>query len=280
MSPLPRLFLLFAAALLIAGGAAYVMKSRIPQTAAKERAPEMQLKRILIAESDIPAGSFIRGGKPLAWSDWPEGALHNAYIQEGGQTIERFNGAVARQMIHAGEPVTEAMLAMPGDGGFLPAVLGEGMRAVTVAVTMTSGNAGFIFPGDKVDLLVTHEVRAAPSANEGEPQGRNRYVSETFIENIRVLAIDQIIQPENEKAVPAKTVTLEVTPKQAEKIQIAEGIGKISLSLRSLANEGVISVKKEQAGSTRDSEVSSLLSSRAVVVTRGGKTESIQFEVR
>jgi pilus assembly protein CpaB len=107
------------------------------------------------------------------------------------------------------------------------------MRAVTVAVSQTSGVAGFVFPGDRVDLVLTQEV-------EGGGDGAPLRVSETIIRNIRVLAVDQRINSTDEEgnqvARSTSTVTFEATPKIAEKIAVAQTIGQLSLSLRSIAD--------------------------------------------
>src|SRR3546814_7727853 len=112
------------------------------------------------------------------------------------------------------------------EGGFLAAALGPGMRAVTVSGSTTSGVAGFVFPGDRVDLVLTQEVTG---------DGDSLKVSETVLRNVRVLAADQRMNRVDEEGKPvvqsASTVTLEVTPKIAEKIAVAQTIGQLSLSL-------------------------------------------------
>ncbi|MFN3389910.1 MAG: Flp pilus assembly protein CpaB, partial [Allosphingosinicella sp.] len=142
-------------------------------------------------------------------------------------------GTVVRNEITAGQPVTTGSLIKPGERGFLAAALGPGMRAITVPVSATSGVAGFIFPGDRVDLVLTQEVKGG---GEGDPLR----VSETIMQNLRVLATDRRMSVEGEDGKPvvlnASTVTLETTPKMAEKIAVAQTIGQLSLSLRSIAD--------------------------------------------
>jgi pilus assembly protein CpaB len=129
--------------------------------------------------------------------------------------------------------VTQGALVRPGERGFLAAALGPGMRAVTVGVSATSGVAGFVFPGDRVDIVLTHQVAGGGS---GDPLR----VSETIIRNVRVLATDQRINARdaegNQVATAIATVTLEATPRIAERIAVAQSIGQLSLSLRSLAD--------------------------------------------
>lgn len=179
--------------------------------------------KVLVATSPIPAGTFLRADKNMSWVDWPKKNLSPSFITTDAHKIEEFNGGVARRDIVAEEPLTAASIVKPNEGGFMSAVLTPGKRAISIAVNSTSGNAGFIFPGDKVDLILTHKM----------PD--NVLASETFIEDLRVLAIDQMLNNPDNKAVIAKTITLEVTPKQAEMINVAISIGTISASLRSLA---------------------------------------------
>jgi pilus assembly protein CpaB len=147
--------------------------------------------------------------------------------------MNKLLGTVVRYPITAGQPVTQGGLVAPGDRGFLAAALGPGMRAITIPVSAKTGVGGFVFPGDHVDLMLTQTVR-------GEGGGEPLKTTETILRNVRVLATDQSTETsvEDGKTIVRgfRTVTLEVTPKIAEKIQVAQTIGTLSLSLRSLAD--------------------------------------------
>jgi pilus assembly protein CpaB len=148
-------------------------------------------------------------------------------------SIEDLAGTVVRVAITAGQPITRGALVSPGDRGFLAAALGPGMRAITVPVSALTGVAGFVFPGDRVDMVLTQNVQGT----DGPPLR----VSETILRNLRVLATDQRAQAGkddkgNTVVAKYKLVTIEVTPRLAEKITVAQTIGTISLSLRSLAD--------------------------------------------
>lgn len=139
-----------------------------------------------------------------------------------------------RYAIPAGQPITQGALVKPGDRGFLAAALGPGMRAVTVPVSTQSAVAGFVFPGDRIDLVLTQNV---PGGGDGPPLK----VSETVLRNLRVLATDQRTDNEaddqgNTVVRTYSTVTVEATPKIAEKIAVAQTLGQLSLSLRSIAD--------------------------------------------
>ena len=145
-------------------------------------------------------------------------------------------GAVVRRPIAAGQPISADSVVKPGDRGFLAAVLDPGMRAISVPIDEAAGNAGLIFPGDHVDLILTQSIEAA-----GDPAGSRR-VSETVLEDLRVIAIGRRLKDEGgEEAAGGKqprTATLEATPEAAEKIALVNELGKLALSLRSLAVAG------------------------------------------
>ncbi len=161
------------------------------------------------------------------------GALVIAVITADGDPRSLL-GTVVRYPITAGQPITRGSLVGPEDRSFLAAALGPGMRAVTVPVNAVTGVAGFVFPGDHVDIMLTQTV-------SGGGDGPPLKVSETVMRNVRVLATDQRITDSKDKEGKsvAKTfhnVTLEVTPKIAEKMAVAQSLGTLSLSLRSIAD--------------------------------------------
>lgn len=192
-----------------------------------EKKPEAPRLQVIVANADIVAGQFVRADTHLALADWPKENITDAMLTNENSKLTDFDGAVARRAFAKGEPMLKNQMVRSTEGGFMAAVLDAGKRAVSIAVDSTSGNAGFIFPGDRVDLILTHAVSR---------QSVQSRASETFIEDVRVLAVDQRLDNPENKAVLAKTVTLEVTPKQAEEINLAKDLGKISLSLRSLAS--------------------------------------------
>ena len=203
-----------------------------PSAAARPAVPAGP--EVLVATRSLPVGTII-DAEALRFQRWPEGLVQPAYYIKGkpGVNPQTLIGTVVRNEITAGQPLTQGSLIKPGERGFLAAALGPGMRAVTVSVSATSGVAGFVFPGDRVDIVLTQEVT-------GGGDGTPLKVSETVLRNVRVLATDQRMDAKGEdgKAVVQRfsLVTLEATPKIAEKIAVAQTIGSLSLSLRSLAD--------------------------------------------
>lgn len=232
---------LLVGALIIAGVTAVMAKNMFsgasaPQAVAGPTAPQAVTgPEVLVATRALPVGTII-DAEAFRYQPWPEGLVQDAYFVRGGQgetDPSSLIGTVVRTEITAGQPVTQGALVRPGERGFLAAALGPGMRAVTVPVSATSGVAGFVFPGDRVDMVLTQEVA-------GGGDGAPLRVSETIIRNIRVLAVDQRITAQddqgNQVAQASSTVTFEATPRIAEKIAVAQTIGQLSLSLRSLAD--------------------------------------------
>ena len=228
---------LLVGALVIAVITAVMAKNMFAGAGAQQAAaaPSVPLgPKVLVAKKALPVGTIIDPDS-FAFQPWPKELMQGAYYVEGQPDSKNLAGTVVRYAIAAGQPVTRGSLVGPQDRGFLAAALGPGMRAVTVPVNSTTGVAGFIFPGDHVDMVLTQSV-------EGGGDGPQLKVAETIIRNLRVLATDQrITEKDGDGKTQVKTfsnVTLEVTPKIAEKIAVAQSLGSLSLSLRSIADNG------------------------------------------
>ena len=227
---------LLVGALIIAIGTALAARSMFAGAAAPtaEAAPvEPQGPKVLVAKRGLPVGTIITADA-VGYQMWPQELVQDAYFIDGEADMNLLLGTVVRYPITAGEPVTQGSLVAPGDRGFLAAALGPGMRAITVPVSARTGVGGFIFPGDRVDLMLTQTV-------QGEGGGEGLKAAETILQNLRVLATDQSTETtttEDGRTVvrTSRTVTLEVTPRIAEKISVAQTLGTLSLSLRSIAD--------------------------------------------
>jgi len=228
---------LLVGALVIAVITAVMAKNMFAGAGAQQAAaaPAVPLgPKVLVAKKALPVGTII-DAEAFTFQPWPKELLQSAYYMEGQPDGDpkKLLGTVVRNAMTAGQPVTRGSLVGPQDRGFLAAALSPGMRAITVPVSVASSVAGFVFPGDHIDLMLTQQV-------QGGGDGPALKVSETIIRNLRVLATDQRITSTDEegktKVQTFSNVTLEVTPKIAEKIQVAQSLGSLSLSLRSLAD--------------------------------------------
>jgi pilus assembly protein CpaB len=228
---------LLVGALVIAVITAFMAKNMFAGAGAQQAAaaPAVPLgPKVLVARKALPVGTII-DAESLTYQPWPKELLQSAYYVEGGPDGDpkTLLGTVVRYPVTAGQPLTRGSMVGPQDRGFLAAALGAGMRAITVPVNSSTGVAGFVFPGDHVDLVLTQQV-------EGGGDGPALKASETIVRNIRVLATDQrVTDKDKDGKTEVKTfsnVTLEVTPRIAEKIAVAQSIGTLSLSLRSIAD--------------------------------------------
>lgn len=247
-----RKLMLLMGALIVAIGTAFAARSLFagsstPQAEAAAKVP--MGPKVLVAQRALPVGTIITADA-INFQAWPKDMVQDAYFVEGEADMQKLLGTVVRNPITAGEPMTKGNLVAPGDRGFLAAALGPGMRAVTIPVSARTGVAGFVFPGDHIDLVLTQTVKGNGDS------GMSLKASETILKNLRVLATDQSTAQEmvegKTRVRTFSTVTLEVTPKIAEKIAVAQTIGTISLSLRSLADN---SAELEQAIASGDVKI-------------------------
>jgi pilus assembly protein CpaB len=256
-----------------------------PVAAAVAPPPEAE---ILVAASDIKVGDVVKDGD-LHFIAWPAASLDDRFIRrdQAGEGKGGLVGSVARQPLFAGQPITAQALFRRGEAGVMAGLLSPGMRALSIAVTPTSGVAGFVLPNDHVDVLLDQDVHAASSQAEDQPVRGNvlRFASEAILKDVRVLAVDdRLAKPDSAGNQPGKTVTVEVSPKDAETLVLAGRMGELVLALRSMtADEG-----KQSRPYIGDIAASSALraalrpdiipgASGAVRVNRGGAVTTQNF---
>ncbi len=264
MSRLPLRSLMFGGTALVLGGATLflgqaALRAQNQVAAPAPRATGVAGRNILVAAKPLTIGARIAAGD-LAWRSWPTAGVDKSYIVEGTRPLGAFADNVVRADLLAGEPITAARLAAPGTRSALAAVTGPGLRAVSVAVTPTSGVSGLIAPGDRVDVVLTY---ALPQP-EGATGGFERRAATTILSDLRVLAIDQRLSStvsgtaSAAAIVEVRNASLEVTVKQSEALALAADLGKLSLSLRGLEAAGDKPVGVT-GGSTLDYQVGRLL---------------------
>jgi len=279
-----RVILLLLIAFGAASGAAYLTQSWLNAERAAhaevktDREPRANRVKVLVATKDLGAGRILKSDD-LQWQAWPEGGLSDSYMLKSEKAEPDLQGTVLRRSLPQGTPVTDQVVVRPGDRGFLAAMLGEGMRAVSVPVDAASGLAGLVYPGDRVDVILTHEIDKDQTDAKIE-----RRASETVLNDIRVLALDQRTADDEGKRTVAKTATLEVTPRQAERISLAKRMGTLKLSLRPVTGEDGTSEPAPSA--TAANQISRLVrvpdgeeeADHEVKVIRGNATDKRSFE--
>jgi pilus assembly protein CpaB len=223
---------------LAAGGGAFYMASRGPGEAphqVQEAAPVLRTVDVLVAAVDVPTGRTL-GAADLKWQPWPADAAPAGVIKkaETPNGVEDVAGSIVRYGFIGGEPIRKDKLIKADGSGFMAAILPAGMRAVAITIDTRGANSAgnFILPNDRVDVLRTFRDEEA-----SRTQGIDVVVSETILNNIRVLAIGQNVQEKNgERVIIGETATLELDPRQAEVVTLAQKVGQLSLALRSIAD--------------------------------------------
>lgn len=287
-----RLILISMVALVFALGAAFLARGlaspKAPTTvivAAPEARPTVQ---VLTAKRDLSVGERLDAAM-IGWQPWPEAGLNAAYITDGGSAVEApkdvkekaaaaagdaakvaakvvgasdpgrmaaYFGAVVREPISAGEPVTERKVVRAGAGGVLAVTLQPGMRAMSVPLSAENAAGGFILPGDHVDVV---QIQRTPAGADAA----------TVMRNVRVLAIDQNTRADPKAATQiGSSATIELSPVQAEEMVLARAQGELTLVLRSYA---------DAAGGARTGEIRRLAQEIPVVrVFRNGQETEVK----
>lgn len=274
------------------------LREPAPQPVAEQEQPPPPRPSILVANRSIATGTLLTASD-MRWKDLAANqALPTDAMVHGQISDADFVGSVSRRGFSAGEPLIESDLVRPNQGGFLAAVLAPAMRAVSVTVGAAESVAGLVAPGDRVDVILTQTF------NDALVSVPHKSVGETVLHDVRVIAVDQALsgaiqakqQPANagtpEGRIP-RTVTLEVTEQQAEKLMVALNLGKIELSMRPFAAPGTdevpLAVGSASPTPTWASDVSPALKSvnkgakkssdgspsPAVAVMRGSKVEHL-----
>ncbi|MCA8904738.1 MAG: Flp pilus assembly protein CpaB [Hyphomonas sp.] len=199
-----------------------------PQTVVETQ--EVSETHVLVAKRDLVVGDLL-SPDDFKWSPWPEKNLVSGYRTEEDdpKAIDELSGSVVKIAMYEDEPILPQKLVMKGETGFMAALLTPGMRAISVEISTESASGGFILPDDRVDVILTYDMQVQTSEAMVE-----RPVTETILQNVRVLAIDQVFS-QDENGSPTQignTATLEVKPSEAELIAHAQRLGTISLSLR------------------------------------------------
>ena len=228
--------IIVAAALLIAIIVAVSIQSRLaPKTPTTvEETPKTE---ILVANRDISIGDKIERSS-VRWQIWPEEALFDNALEKGVDQESDFIGQIVRRSFSKDEPISEAAFVDIAEGGFLAAALGQDMRAFAVEVSADTSVGGFISPGDRVDVILTYQIKVRSDVEEETQEVVVRDASETILKNVKVLAIDQDTSSGEDREVKVgKTVTLEVTQSGAETLALAGEMGDLTLALRRLGEK-------------------------------------------
>jgi len=239
--------------------------------------------RMLVASRPLSIGTLLKDEDfrevEVSGDGMPEGAFVG-----GQESLAELRGALLRRFIDPNQPIIRTDVLRPRDRGFLAAVLRPGTRAISVGVDVVTGASGLIWPGDEVDLILTQNLQ---QQGQGQESAGRRVVGETILSAVRVIAVDQQISHSGTDAaaarVVARTVTLEVTPEQAERVAVATQLGRISLVVRSI--EGVPEASAPRPSLVFGSDVSSALTgpqapapaAPRMRIIQGGSQQEVTF---
>lgn len=232
----------FSVASVAAALAYYVASSFMTPPAPVTVEKQVDSTDVLVASADIAVGQIVNEGN-FRWVSWPKKAITPDYVtktKDSAQQVRNFAGSVARSALLSGEPITKQKLIKAGEGSVLAAILPQGMRAISTKIRAETAAGSLILPNDHVDVILIRRLR--------DRSGSQESVSDTLFRNVRVMAIGQQIETKEGKKsadISASTATLELTPKQAEMMALANSMGEITLSLRSVAD---LSSDPERAG--------------------------------
>jgi pilus assembly protein CpaB len=225
---------------LVAGlAAAYLASgSKPPEAPQPAPAPVVATDDVLVASHELTFGSVLTPAD-MRWQNWPKANVPDGVIRKSASpnAIADIAGSVLRSNFSGGEPFRQERLVKGANTNFMAAILTPGMRAVSINIEASGANTagGFVLPNDHVDVLHTiHDDTTAKAGGDG-------YVTEPLLTNIRVLAIGQTVQEKNnERVISGTSATLEVTPRQAAVLILAQRVGQLSLILRSMADTNAI----------------------------------------
>nr|WP_292101460.1 Flp pilus assembly protein CpaB [Mesorhizobium sp.] len=196
------------------------------QRSAMARTEEVQRDTVVVATVALKFGDTLTADKVREIA-WPAGAIPAGAFKTTKELLAGEGAKQALQAIGVNEPVLATKVTGPGQRATLSAVLGEGMKAVSIRVNDVLGVAGFVFPGDRVDILLTRKVRG-----DG---GTDKSFVDVLLQSIKVLAVDQVADESTESPTVVKAVTVEVSTKDAQKLTLAADAGQLSLALRQAA---------------------------------------------
>ena len=268
---------MMAAALVFGLAAAFLAKiwleNQTPEPRVAKPRPAVAVRTIVVAAHPLRFGMEVSAGA-LKEIEWPKGAIPKGAFARMSDILDGKGKRLVLSAIAANEPVLKEKITGPGQRATLSALVGEGRKAVAISVNDVLGVAGFVLPGERVDILLTQtETREVPG---GTP--KKLAYTDVLLQNVRVLAIDQLADDRTAKPAPARTVTVEVDALQAQKIALASSVGTMSLALRSAGETGIDRTRRisltDLRGEPAKDKASRLTGNEGIVqisVTRAGE---------
>ncbi len=255
-----RAYVMLGIALMLAGASVFLarnwVQNQVQPVAAIEDQKRLEITKVIVASTQLHFGNKVRR-EHLRVVDWPTAAVPEGSFKSiddilGKEEVDEKTGVkkpakdrTALRTIEVNEPILKSKITGFGGRASLSTLIAPGMRATTIRVNDVSGVAGFVLPGDRVDILLTRDPQG------GGRRGGNLQ-TDVFLQNMKVLAIAQDANQNRNKAAVVKAVTLEVTPTQAQKLTLAQKLGSLSLALRHI---NTVNAEAPQSIKARDLSV-------------------------
>jgi pilus assembly protein CpaB len=266
----PSSIIMLAVALVLGVSAALLSKiwlqAQVSQPQVAEAAPKLHMGTVVIASKSLRFGNRL-AQRSLREVEWPAKAIPQGAFKKINDIVNGKDRRVVLSAIEENEPVLGWKITGPGQRASLSALIGEGKKAVTIRVNDVLGVAGFVLPGERVDILLTRTE--TQKASEKGPVRKTSF-TDVLLSNVRVLAVDQLADDRTEKPAPAKSITIEVDILQAQKLVLAASVGQLALALRSAGSTDGDATRRIALGDLNSaSGPSDDSSSVMVTVTRG-----------
>ncbi len=239
-----NIMIVMGAGFLVAVLVAMLVQAALGGGKKKEPVKDEATTSILVAAKPLKTGDSLSETN-AKWQAWPKsGVFEGAITKEGGKKLSDAAQGRVKRDIALGEPITKSSMVGP-KVNFLAASLAPGMRAVSFSIKSSTAVAGFVAPGDRVDIMLTYKGKvkySGPSADVVDAiieKNFDRLATETIMQNVKVIALDQSPKRDEEKVKVGKTVTVEVDQKGAEILALATRVGSLNLSLRALGDTDV-----------------------------------------
>ncbi len=291
-----RAYVMLGLALLLAVASVFLARSwiqdRMQPIAAIQDKSQIETTQVVVAATQLHFGNKIRR-EHLRVVDWPTAAVPEGSFKSvddilgkkeaakkgtgkaaagGKETNKEIPARVALRTIEVNEPILKSKITGFGGRASLSTLIAPGMRATTIRVNDITGVAGFVLPGDRVDILLTRDPTGG-----GKRRGGGNLQTDVFLQNMKVLAIAQDANEDRNKPAVVKAVTLEVTPTQGQKLTLAQKLGSLSLSLRHVNTVDAIKAQSIKARDLRIGEANLAPDPKGgrVKATGGGETALI-----
>lgn len=232
-------------AVVLGGISAFAARHWIEQkVSARPAGPAMATAPVVVASSALNFGDQI-SSKHLSVVQWPASSMPPHAFAKVDELLKGDRPRIALQRIEPNEPILKAKVSGFGGRATLSAALEDNQRAVTIRVDDVTGVAGFLLPGDRVDVILTRDV-----GGKGNP------TNSILLQDIRVLGVGQISNEQRDKPVVVRAVTVEASPKQSQKLVLAQQVGRLSLVLRPAADRSVSSTQSVSVSDLTENEAS------------------------